>query len=441
MKGKTRKRECVSTGTDDNEELTGETPAELAVAETSGISSPMGEPQTTGSAPPPPPPAPPHANPDGYWAAGPLPMNRPPHYPNYWAPPSRSNRVVLVATAAVVVALIVAAVAGAGVEYALIHSASSGGSSTTSVPSNVNVSAVTARVGPALLDIDTTVAQGGAAAGTGMVLTSSGLVLTNNHVIEDATTIKATNIGTGRTYSATVLGYSVADDVALLQLKGASGLKVIPAGNSANLRVGQSVVAIGNAGGVGGTPSATAGTITALDQTITAGEPGALSETLNGMIETDAGIQPGDSGGSLANASGRVVGMLTAAQEAVGGGATGYAIPIDQALALAAQIEAGQASSTVHLGPRALLGVEASDGVSIAGAQIEAVESGSPADKAGIVTGDTIVSVNNTIIASAQALSSALLNDKPGDTVIIGWVDTQDTRHTASVQLTAGPPA
>ncbi len=215
-----------------------------------------------------------------------------------------------------------------------------------------------------------------------------------------------------------MFGYSVTDDVALLQLKGASGLKTIPTGNSTNLSVGQSVVAIGNAGGTGGTPSTMAGTITALDQTITAGDPGTLPETLHGMIETDADIEPGDSGGSLADTTGLVVGMLTAAAVTVSN--QGYAIPIDQALTIATQIEAGQASATVHIGPRALLGVEAADGVTIPVAQVEAVESGSPADKARIAAGDTIVSVNDTPISSAQNPTNALFNIKPGDTVTIG---------------------
>ncbi|HYA69706.1 MAG TPA: trypsin-like peptidase domain-containing protein [Acidimicrobiales bacterium] len=355
-------------------------------------------------------------------------------------PPARSSHVVLIAVVAIIVAMIVAAGAGAGVDYAMTHSgSSSSGSGASSVPSNVNVAAVTAKVDPALVDIDTTVAEGGVAAGTGMVLTTSGLVLTNNHVIENATTIKAQSVKTGRTYSATVLGYSVTDDVALLQLNGAAGLTTIPTGNSSSLNVGQTVVAIGNAGGQGGTPNAVAGFITALDQTITAGDPGALSETLHGMIETDAAIAPGDSGGSLATTSGRVVGMITAA--AVNVSNQGYAIPINQALVLAAQIKSGQASATVHIGPRALLGVEAIDGVAVVGAQVEVVQPGSPADKAGIAVGDTVVSVNGSPIASAQDLSNALLDEAPGDTVTVGWVDAHGTGHRAVIRLTTGPPA
>jgi S1-C subfamily serine protease len=288
-----------------------------------------------------------------------------------------------------------------------------------------------------------------------MILTASGLVLTNNHVIENATTINAQVVG-GASYSARVLGYSVTDDIALLQLSGASGLSIVTTADSSALTVGQPVVGIGNAGGVGGTPSAVAGTITGLDQMITAGDSGTLSETLSGLIETDADIQPGDSGGPLVNTSGEVVGMDTAASSSNGEGASqSYAIAIDQALALARQIESGHSSAAVTIGgSRALLGVEVSDSssgglgfsagsgsASGAGAYVAGVQSGSPADQAGITTGDTIVSVDGGAVSSSQDLSKALLDHAPGQTVSVGWVDSAGSSHTASVQLAQGPPA
>jgi len=318
---------------------------------------------------------------------------------------------------------------------------------------SANTAAIAAAVDPALVDIGTTLAQGGGAAGTGMVLTASGLVLTNNHVIEDASTISAQVDGTGRTYSATVVGYSVTDDVALIQLSGASGLATVTTGNPSSLRVGQPIVAIGNALGKGGTPSAVAGAVTALDRTITASDPGTLTETLNGLIEVNAPIQPGDSGGPVVDSAGQVVGMDTAASVSGGnqfgvqsGTGQGYAIAIDDALNLVRQIEAGQTSTTVHIGPRGLLGVEVSDSapdgsVAVSGAYVDQVEAGSPAAAAGITPGDTVVSVNGTTVSSSSDLTDLLANAAPGATEIVGWTDAAGSSHSATVQLVNGPPA
>jgi S1-C subfamily serine protease len=468
----------------------------------------VSDPAAGGSVPPPPPPlwSPPPSGsqgPGGYWVPGSVPPVPPvppagnPPYPYagpypYGAPapfytPTAKHKPLggRGITALVAVAVVaISAVVGAAVEHAVDHPSTSAsppssgtipsqgssgfgpesglgagtgtGSGSANSPAGLNTAAIASQVDPGLVDIDTTLAQGGAAAGTGMVLTSSGLVLTNNHVIENATTINVQIVGSRQAYSATVLGYSVTDDVALLQLQNASGLKTVTTGKSSNLSVGQPVVAIGNAGGTGGTPTAVGGTITALNQTITAGDSGTLSETLHGLVETDADIQPGDSGGALVNTSGKVIGMNTAAAANNGGQDQGYAIGIDQAMSIANQIKSGQASTTVQIGPRALLGVEVTDGPAsgangffggsggsstVAGAYVQGVESGSPADSAGIGTGDTIVSINGTTISSADGLSNALLGHKPGDSVTVGWQDTSGTAHSASVQLTTGPPA
>ena len=178
----------------------------------------------------------------------------------------------------------------------------------------LSLAQVEARVDPALVDVVSTIDYGeGEAAGTGIVLTSSGEVLTNNHVVDGATSIKVTDIGNGRTYTATVVGYDVSSDIAVIKLKDASGLETATLGNSNDAAVGQSVVAIGNAGGVGGTPSAATGTVTALGQDITASdESSGSAEQLAGLIETDADVQPGDSGGPLVNMSGQIVGIDTA---------------------------------------------------------------------------------------------------------------------------------
>ena len=146
------------------------------------------------------------------------------------------------------------------------------------------------------------------------MLSSNGEVLTNNHVIEGATSTKVTDIGNGQTYTATVVGYDATQDVAVLQVQAASGLTTASLGNSSTVQTGNSVTALGNAEGKGGTPSVAIGAVTALNQSITASdELSGASEQLTGLIETDAPIQPGDSGGPLVNVYGQVIGMDTAA--------------------------------------------------------------------------------------------------------------------------------
>src|SRR5215471_7575223 len=231
---------------------------------------------------------------------------------------------------------------------------------------------IAAKVDPGLVDVVTTVGyQGGKAAGTGMVLTSTGEVLTNNHVIDGATSIKATDVGNGRTYTAKVVGYDKTRDVAVLQLQNASGLQTVTLG-STGPQAGQKVIALGNALGKGGTPSVVSGRITGLGQSITASDEGAGdAERLTGMIGHNAPIQPGDSGGPLVNTEGEVIGMNTAASASSGTGSPSqsgqaqtatqaFAIPITRASSIADQIEAGTSSSSVHIGATAFLGVETS---------------------------------------------------------------------------------
>ncbi len=236
----------------------------------------------------------------------------------------------------------------------------------------LTTSQIAAKVDPGLVDVNTTLGyQGGKAAGTGMVLTSTGEVLTNNHVIDGATSIKATDVGNGRTYTAKVVGYDKTHDVAVLQLQNAAGLQTVTL-SSAAPQTRQKVVALGNALGKGGTPSVVSGRINGLGQSITASDQGAGdSEQLTGMIGHNAPIQPGDSGGALVNTEGEVIGMNTAASDSSSSGSPSqssqtqaatqaFAIPITRASSIAGQIEAGTASSTVHIGATAFLGVETS---------------------------------------------------------------------------------
>jgi S1-C subfamily serine protease len=231
---------------------------------------------------------------------------------------------------------------------------------------------IAAKVNPGIVDVVTTLGyQSGKAAGTGMVLTSTGEVLTNNHVINGATSIKATDIGNGRTYTAKVVGYDKTHDVAVLQLQNASGLQTVTL-SSDSPQAGEKVVALGNALGKGGTPSVVTGRITGLGQSITASDEGAAdAERLTGMIGHNAPIQPGDSGGPLVNTEGEVIGMNTAASASSASGSPSpsgqaqaptqaFAIPVPRASSIAGQIEAGTPSSTVHIGATAFLGVETS---------------------------------------------------------------------------------
>jgi S1-C subfamily serine protease len=328
--------------------------------------------------------------------------------------------------------------------------ASGSGPASASAPgSPANAAAVASEVAPGLVDIDSTLSYEGAEAeGTGMVLTSKGEILTNNHVIEGGGTIRVVDVGNGKTYGANVVGYDRTADVAVLQLEHASGLQTVRLGNSSSVRTGQGVVGIGNAGGAGGTPSFAGGSVTALDQSITASdEADGTSEQLTGLIETNADIQPGDSGGPLANSSGKVIGMDTAALAGfsfeLGSASTqGFSIPINTALKIAAAIAQGRSSSTVHIGPTAFLGVGvASSGLGgPTGAVIESVASGSPAAKAGLTAGDTITSCAGHRVSSPNDLATIIQGEKPGASVSLVYLSTSGARRTVSVPLTSGPP-
>ena len=288
--------------------------------------------------------------------------------------------------------------------------------------------------------------QGSEAAGTGIVLTPTGEVLTNNHVIDGATSISVTDVANGHVYSATVVGYDRSQDVAVLQLQGASGLHVASIGDSSSVHVGEAIVGIGNAGGIGGTPSFAGGSVTALNQAITATEQGGGNpEHLTGLIQVNADIQPGDSGGALVNTAGAVVGLDTAASTGFSfqtSGTEGFAIPINSALAIASQIEGASASATVHIGPTAFLGVEVSATSSRStGAALAGVVSGSPAASAGLSAGDTIISLGGTEVASPTALSSLMAGYHPGDRVQLTWTTASGQQHSATLQLATGPAA
>ncbi|MGZ4335051.1 MAG: S1C family serine protease [Gaiellaceae bacterium] len=298
--------------------------------------------------------------------------------------------------------------------------------------------AVKASPNVGIVDIYTTLGyQDGLAAGTGMILTRSGAVLTNNHVIAGATKFKVVDVTTHRRYSATVVGYSVSRDIAVLQLAHASGLRTVKRGGAIPLRVGMRVVARGNAQGRGGPPKTAPGQIIALHQQIIARDEGGDSETLNNVIATNAAVVPGYSGGPLENFQNRVLGIVTA------GGTTsgvhrGFAIPLGQALQIVRRIESGRSSATVHVGPTAFLGVVI-ENVS-GGAKISSVVPGKPADLAGLVKGDVITSLNGATISSRADVRQTVLTLVPGEAVPIGWTDTNGVAQTGTITPISGPP-
>ena len=402
-------------------------------------------------------------------------------YPAPEPPKRHRSRTMLGLTATA----IVAAGAGAGVAIGLSHGSTTGGSPTSTSKTVLSTSQIASKVDPGLVDVKATLGdQGATSLGTGIVLTSNGEILTNNHVINGATSVSVTDIGNGKTYKATVVGYDESKDIAVLQLSGASGLTTASTGDSSSVSVGDSVVALGNAGGVGGTPSVAAGSVTALNQSITASdESSGSSEQLTGLIETNADIQAGDSGGPLVNSHGQVIAMDTAASTnyqfggygngGFGGGygnggsgssgsgssgtgssssngstTQGYAIPINTALTIAKEIDGGQASSTVHIGATAFLGVQiagssqgqgfqqTTQGVAIAG-----TESGTPAANAGLGDGDVITSLDGKSVSTGTDIQEILVGHHPGDKVNVAWTDPEGQSHTATLTLGTGPAA
>ncbi|MFC8526636.1 S1C family serine protease [Nocardia sp. NPDC057227] len=304
---------------------------------------------------------------------------------------------------------------------------------------------VAATVGPALVNIAVTLRPfGAAAAGSGIVLGADGEVLTSHHVVKGAETVLVTDVGTGVEYSAEVLGYDATADIALLALTGAGGLPTARLGSSARLRLRDEVLALGNAGGVGGTPTAVAGRITDLNSTIVAQNSADLSRlALRGMVEVAAAVTAGQSGGALADRNGDVVGVITAASgqggEPVPAGRVpnGYAVPIDRAMTVVKQIRAGVSAGTVHVGPTATLGVLISDAAD--GARLDVVLYGTPAWNAGLADGSVVVAVDGRPIADAKALRAEIDARRPADVVRLEVLENGGRRVVEAV-LAESPP-
>ena len=328
-------------------------------------------------------------------------------------------------------------------------------------PSSASAAKIARKVDVGVVDISTTSSyQSSSAAGTGMILSANGLVLTNNHVINGATSISVRVVSTNKTYTAKVLGYSVTKDVALLQLANASGLTPVTTANSSTVSKDEGVVGIGNAGGVGGTPSYAPGAVIATDQSLTASDPSNLTgaEQLSGMIQIVADIQPGDSGGPLVNTAGQVIGMDTAGSStgsgfgyrdsAASSATEGYAIPINTALAVVHTIENGSSTATVHVGATPILGIEISSTLSsfegfnnttVSGVQIAGLAAGTPAASSGLVAGDVITAINGHTVTSTTQLSSTIQKLAVGASVKVNYTTMTGTSASVTITLVAGP--
>jgi S1-C subfamily serine protease len=300
----------------------------------------------------------------------------------------------------------------------------------------------TAPVEAAVVQINTTLDyQNAIGVGTGIVLSPDGEVLTNNHVVEGATGISGTNLGTGRTFPIDVIGYDRTHDIALVQLRGASGLPTAAIGDSNTVAVGDPIVGIGNAGGPNGGLTREPGAVQALNQTIVASDDlTASSERLTGLIQVNANLRPGDSGGPLVNSASQVVGIDTAASESYHTSNGGYAIPINQALGIADQIRSRAASPTVHIGATGMLGVGVAETRNGSGAAVKDVLRSGPAAQAGVAPGSLITSIDGNAVNNANALTDFLDQHHPGDSVTLTWTDPSGVAHTAPVTLAVGPP-
>ena len=385
-------------------------------------------------------------------------------YPTAIPPLPRSHRL---AASAVAIAALLGVAAGALGDYAFIHVVSpiavatapartttvSQGTGSVAAPtapaSAVDAAAIAARVDPAIVDPNTVISAAsgaGQGAATGLILTSGGEVLTNHHVVAGATSISVTIAGRTGAYSASVVGVDAAADVALIQVRGVSGLPTVSLGTAT---VDEAVVALGNALGKGGAPDVTQGTITALDQSLAATDDTGNVEQLAGMLETDASIVPGDSGGALVDAAGNVVGMITAGSaqgSRYRSTGSGYAVPAATALGIVNRIRAGQAGTDIMLGQPGYIGVTVAEldptvasqvGVS-GGVSVTGTQAGSPAARAGIPAGAVITSVGQLPVGSISELGTAIHQHHPGEALAVTWVDSQGS-HTARLTLVSGP--
>lgn len=286
----------------------------------------------------------------GEEAGGAAPSSPPAQPPPEWSAPERERRRrPWRGAAALVAAALVAGSTGALVTHALEPPSTTtvvqAAPSSQVAGSSLNVTQIAAKVEPVVVSIEATSSQGpfaSTSAGSGIILTSDGEVLTNAHVVEGATSIRVTLAGESQARSAELVGIDSSADLALLRISGVSGLQAADLGSSADLQVGNDVVAIGNALALEGGPTVTSGIVSALNRSIDT-----QSGQMTGLIQTDAPISSGNSGGPLVNAAGQVIGINTAvagSSQSTTAENIGFAIPIDQAMSVVARLRAGQST-------------------------------------------------------------------------------------------------
>jgi putative serine protease PepD len=372
--------------------------------------------------------------------------------------------VVLTAAVAAVIGSVVGAEVGSNSQQTIVKQFFPNSSALTKPQ---DVQEILAKVEPAVVSINADAAGRGSAsgdiveaAGSGMVLTSTGEVLTNNHVVAGATTVTVTLFGQTTAQPSRVLGTDPAQDLALVQIDHASGLPTVNLGDSSQARVGDSVLAIGNALALAGGPTVTEGIVSAEGRSLTAQNDSGQTENLTGLLQTDAAINPGNSGGPLVDSEGQVIGMNTAVASSSTGNAPtediGFAIAVDSIKPRLAQLRRGGTGGTGPATPAlvpaanaAYMGVivgtvtpafqQADHLTPSSGALVVSVESGSPAQTAGLHANDVIVSFNGATIQSPQDLTAAIHPLTAGDHVVVGVY--RGTAHfSLGVTLGARPP-
>ena len=359
--------------------------------------------------------------------------------------------------------------------------ATAAGHDARAVPRPLSEAGIRARIEPSVVNVTATLTYDDeTASGTGFVIDRTGLILTNNHVIRDATSVNVAVPATGQTYPADIVGVDVTADIAVLQIRPTAWLTAAPVGDSATVTAGSPVISFGNQAGSGGSPAVAPGVITGTGRTIQADDGAAgFSETLYAMLATTARIEPGDSGGPLAGVGGTVIGVDTAAGTA--GADTGYAIPINTAMAAERLIIARQQGQGIILGVDGFLGVIVGSGTARspaeqkaqerngtggaaapysaslcvpieadvttpgiiapapAGALVVGVLCGTGAATAGLAAGDVIIAANGRQVDSPDALTAIVGACRPGTVVPVIWVSTAGVLRTSQVRLGPAP--